>query len=312
MKKAIISGPTGEVGLALVDELLKNDIEVYTVIRPKSSRAKRLPKHDNLHIIEEDLYDFSKLKKEIPCKCDAFYHLAWDYSRDHNNVEMQFKNIGYTLDAVKAAKEIGCDVFIGAGSQAEYGSVSGTITPSTPTNPTIGYGMAKVAAGQMSRLLAKQLGIKHIWPRIISIYGPGDAETTMIISTIRTLLRGEVPSLTKGEQQWDFLYSKDCAVALRLLGEHGKDGEIYCIGNGKTDSLCHYIEQLRDEINPTLALGIGDLPYRENQVMKLDIDVSNLVRDTGFSPQYTFKEGIRETIEWCKNNTPVLKPEERR
>lgn len=164
----------------------------------------------------------------------------------------------------------------------------------------------------MSRLLASQLGIKHIWPRIISIYGPGDAESTMIISTIRALLNGEVPSLTKGEQQWDFLYSKDCAVALRLLGEYGKDGEIYCIGRGETDSLCHYIEQLRDEIDPSLKLGIGDLPYRENQVMKLDVDISNLVRDTGFSPKFTFKEGIRETIEWCKNNTPVFKPEEKR
>ena len=311
MKKVVVTGPTGEVGLALVEELLKNDIEVYAVVRPNSQRANRLGNDKNLHIVENNLDELDKLKDKIHEKCDVFYHLAWDLSRDHNNVEKQYKNVGYTLDAVKAAKSIGCEAFIGAGSQAEYGPISGVISPDTPTNPKLGYGMAKVAAGQMSRLLAYQLGIRHIWPRIISIYGPGDAESTMIISTIRALLEGNEPALTKGEQQWDFLYSKDCAVALRLLGERGKDGEIYCIGNGKTDSLKHYIEQIRDAIDPALKLGFGMVPYRENQVMRLDVDISNLVNDTGFAPTYSFDEGIRETIQWCKDNAPILKPEER-
>ncbi len=310
MKSVIITGPTGEVGLALINELLEHDIKVAAVIRPGSSRADRLPKNKNLTIVENELDQLCELKNKISEKYDAFYHLAWDFSRDHDNVEKQYKNVGYTLDAVKAAHDIGCEVFIGAGSQAEYGVVHGTITPKTPTFPVMAYGMAKLCAGQLSRKLASQLGMKHIWPRIISVYGPGDAESTMIISVIRTLLNGDKPSLTKGEQMWDFLYAKDCAKAMRLIGEKGHDGSVYCIGRGETRPLSEYMKTIRDEIDPKLELGIGDIPYRENQVMELNVDISALVNDTGFSPDYDFRVGIRETIDWCKGNKQILKQEE--
>lgn len=311
MNSVIITGPTGEVGLSLVDELLKNNIEIYAIVRPNSKRVSRLPRNPKLHIIENNLDDLGRLNNIIHVKCDVFYHLGWDFSRAHNDIEKQYKNIAYSLDALKVAKELGCTTFVGAGSQAEYGVVNGIISPDTPVHPQTAYGMAKLAAGQMTRLLAHQLGIKHIWPRIISIYGPGDAESTMIISTIRKLLNGEKPSLTLGEQQWDFLYSKDCARAMRLIAENGKDGAVYCIGQGKMQPLKSYMEALRDQINPNLELGLGEIPYKDNQVMKLDIDTSSLFEDTGFTPAYTFEEGIRETIDWCINNPPVLKPEER-
>ncbi len=310
MKRVVITGPTGEVGLSLVDELIRNNIEVVVVVRPGSTRASRLPKSEKMVIIENALESILELPKLIEGRCDAFFHLAWEFSRDHDNVDKQYKNIGYTLDAVRAAKEIGCEVFIGAGSQAEYGIVEGVITPDAKCNPVIAYGMAKLCAGQMSRKLAAQLGLKHIWPRIISVYGPGDAESAMIPSVIRTLLRGDKPSLTKGEQLWDFLYSRDCAKALRLIAEKGKDSSVYCIGRGETRPLKEYIELLRDEINPDLSLGIGDIPYSINQVMKLDVDISALVSDTGFCPEYSFRDGIRETIEWYRNNNSVLKQEE--
>lgn len=311
MNNVVVTGPTGEVGLALVNELLSHDIDVYTVIRPNSKRAGRLPNSSNMHIVECNLNDLKSLPEKINVKCDTFFHLAWDFSRDHDNVEKQYKNIGYNLDAVIAAKGLDCTTFVGAGSQAEYGPVNGVISPCTPTNPQMAYGMAKLAAGQMTRLLAQQLGIKHIWPRIISIYGPGDAESTMIISTIRKLLNGEKPSLTLGEQQWDFLYAKDCAKAMRLIAEKGKDGSVYCIGKGETLPLRIYIEEIRNQINPDMPLGLGEIPYSKNQVMKLDIDISALVEDTGFKPAYSFKDGIKETIDWCKKNPPIFKPEER-
>ena len=76
-----------------------------------------------------------------------------------------------------------------------------------------------------------------IWTRILSIYGPYDGENTMVMSTIYKLLNSEKPSCTKGEQMWDFLYSKDAALAMRLLGEKGTDGRTYCIGSGKSKTV---------------------------------------------------------------------------
>ena len=56
------------------------------------------------------------------------------------------------MDAVNLAHRLGCEFFIGAGSQAEYGRVEGKLNAQVPTNPENGYGMAKLCAGQMSRV----------------------------------------------------------------------------------------------------------------------------------------------------------------
>jgi len=105
-----------------------------------------------------------------------------------------------------------------------------------------------------------------------------------------------------GEQIWDYLYSKDAANALYLLGLLGIGGRTYCLGSGIGVPLRKYIETIRDEINPGHAIGFGDIPYNEKQVMYLKADIESLQKDTGFFPEYSFDRGIRETIRWYKEN----------
>ncbi len=302
MKRAVITGPTGAIGIALINELVANNIEVYAVCRPGSKRIARIPEDEKVTIIECSLSDIEKLPLLIERKTDVFYHFAWDgtFGESRNDMELQNNNVKYTLQAVRVAKELGCTKFVGAGSQAEYGRVEGVLRPDTPAFPENGYGIAKLCAGQMTRILCGQLGIEHVWTRILSIYGPYDGENTMIMSTISKLLNGGKPALTKGEQMWDYLYSGDVAKAFRLIGEKGKDGETYCLGSGKARPLKEYVEILRDSIDSTLPLGIGERPYGDKQVMYLCADIENLTRDTGFVPDTDFVEGIIKTIEFVR------------
>jgi nucleoside-diphosphate-sugar epimerase len=45
---------------------------------------------------------------------------------------------------------------------------------------------------------------------------------------------------------------------------------------------------------------IGALPYRDKQVMYLCADIEDFTKDTGFVPEVSFEEGIKKTVEWCK------------
>ena len=108
--------------------------------------------------------------------------------------------------------------------------------------------------------------------------------------------------MTKGEQQWDYLYAKDAGLALYLLGERGVCGKTYCIGSGQTRLLKDYITVIRDHIDINLPIGIGERPYAEKQVMYLCADITELEKDTGFVPQYNFECGIAETIDWVREN----------
>lgn len=293
------------IGTALINECIKKGIEVYAVLRASSGKKMRLPESEKLHMVDCSLEELETLPQKIMEKCDTFYHIAWGNTGENRNssTELQSRNIVYTLAAVKAAYALGCRRFIGAGSQAEYGPMDvDKISPDSPVNPTTPYGTAKLASGQLARMLCKELGMECIWPRIFSVYGIYEKETTMVASGLRKMLAGEKTSFTPALQRWDYLFSADAGRAYYLIGEKGKDGAVYCVGSGKAAPLKDYIE-IMAELTGAEETGIGARPYPAGAVMNLCADISSLTADTGFVPEYTFREGIRETITWLKTGS---------
>lgn len=303
MRRIVVTGATSMIGTALIEECVKNNIEVYAVVRKSSGRQDRLPDSSLVHLIDSSLETLDQLPELIPETCDTFYHIAWGNTGENRNrsTELQSRNISCTLEAVRAAQALGCRRFIGAGSQAEYGPMEvDKISPDSPVNPTTPYGASKLASGHLARMLCRELGMECIWPRIFSVYGIYEKETTMIASGLRKMLRGEPTEFTPAMQRWDYLYSKDAGRAYYLIGEKGRDGAVYCVGSGQARPLRDYILKMA-ELTGAADPGIGAKPYPSGAVMNLCADTESLQRDTGFEPQYTFEEGIRETIAWLKS-----------
>ena len=290
MKKAIVTGATGAVGTALVNKLISENVETLVLVR-KGGRVNKIPQNPLVKIAYcslDEMADFQNTDNE---KYDVMFHLAWagPYGKDRNDMFLQTDNIKNELEAVKLAKRFGCETFVGAGSQAENGRLKDgeKVSPASPTNQDNGYGIAKLAAGKMSRIL--------------SAYGPGDGAHTMVMSTIIKFLNGEDCDFTPGEQKWDFLYNGDIANAFYLAAEKGKNGAIYTLGSGKTKSLKDYITTIRDIACPSAKCNFGAVDYFPNQVMYLCADVEDLKRDTGFEPKIDFETGIKNTVEWYKS-----------
>lgn len=294
MKRVIISGATGAIGTALINELTANGVEVLVLCREGSQRNARIP--DSPLVTKKfcSLAQLSALENDTGKEYDVFYHLAWEGTTGsaRNDMRLQNRNVSYAIDAVDAAKRFGCHTFIGAGSQAEYGRSSEKLRPDTPAFPENGYGMAKLCAGQMTRTHAHMLGMRHIWVRVLSVYGPNDGAQSMVMATIAKLKAGETPQLTKGEQIWDYLFSEDAARAFSLLGDRGSDGKVYVLGSGEPRPLAEYIKDIRDVVSPGAEPAFGAVPYAEKQVMYLCADIDELTRDTGWKPLCRFKEGI--------------------
>lgn len=308
MTRAVVTGATGAVGTALIQELINNNVEVLVFCREESKRNIRIQKSKLVTKCFCSLSQLTLMQNNTGKNYDVFYHFAWEGTTGaaRNNLYLQNQNVRYALDAVEVAQRFGCHTFIGAGSQAEYGRVEGVLKPDTPTFPETGYGIAKLCAGQMTRERAHQLGMKHIWTRILSIYGPNDGTQSMVMSTIHKLQNGEIPRFTKGEQMWDYLYSGDAARAFRLLGEKGKDGSIYVLGSGQAKPLATYIKDIRDVVAPGALIKLGALPYGEKQVMHLEADIEELIIDLNWTPQMLFKKGIEKIVEEKDNECSIL------
>lgn len=308
MKRAVITGATGMLAVATANRLLAEGYEVVCVARPSSSRLSNIPQDDKVTVVELDMARITELPQVLKASgiegADLFFHFAWDgtHGDSRNDMDIQIVNIKSAVEAVRTAAALGCSSFLGAGSQAEYGRVpDGTaLTPDLPCRPENGYGMAKFCAGQMTRVEAEKLNIKHVWVRILSTYGPYDGAHTMVMSAVAGMAEGKVIPFTKGEQMWDYLYSADAAEAFFLAATKGKPSAVYTIGSGRVMQLADYIREIRDIVAPGLELGIGQREYYPGQVMYLAADITNLTEDTGFVPKYTFSEGIKETYEWYR------------
>lgn len=294
--KIVVTGATGMIAAALIQYSLRKGDEVIAVARRASARLSSIPA--GVTVLYADLKDYASFTPKE--KADVFFHLAWDKTSvaGRDDAATQERNIAYTLDAVALAKRMGCTAFVGAGSQAEYGAApyGRRLTPETPCNPQSGYGIAKFAAGRLSALACGQVGMRQSWARILSVYGRGDAPTTLISYLISAFRRGETPALTKCEQVWDYLYAEDCAAALYAIGRAGKHQKAYPVGSGAPRLLSEYVAAVREAVEPAAQIAFGAKDYYPHQPMYLVADISELTKDTGFIPQYTFEEGIALTV----------------
>jgi len=299
--RVAITGATSMTGIALTKLALEEGHEVIAIVRSGSSGVKDLPSSKKIKIRECDISDYGSIAGAD--KCNIFFHLAWNKTAagGRDDMDVQLKNLEYTLDAVRLAKSWGASAFVGVGSQAEYGLLNERAGSDTPTNPTSGYGIAKYSAGKMSAILCKQMGMKCCWARIFSSYGEYDRDYTLIMYLIRTLLSGNSPELTKCEQIWDYVYTGDVARALLAMGLHGKDGSTYPIGSGECRPLKEYVTEIRESIDPKIELRFGVKEYYPHQQMFLCADIDELTKDTGFVPKYTFREGIARTVSFVRD-----------
>lgn len=293
MKKILLTGATGMIGSAIIQEALKHEYDITCLVRKDSLRIANIPKNERVHIIDSNLSDYKTLK--LTGKYDIFMHLAWNKTTvgGRDDVDSQLKNIEYTIDAVKLAKRCGCSVFIGAGSQAEYGVQTVPLSPNLSVNPESGYGIAKYTAGKFAGMLCKQFGIHFNWLRILSVYGKNDGKNTLISYVIRELKDGRSPELTKCEQTWDYLNCNDAAKAFLAVAEKGVDGKTYPLGSGKGRKLSEYLEEIRSVINPSVQLSFGKKEYYPHQPMYLVADMREFEKDTGWKAEIEFEKGIK-------------------
>ena len=104
------------------------------------------------------------------------------------------------------------------------------------------------------------------------------------------------------EQKWDYVYIDDVIDALLAIGRKGKNGKVYAIGHGDNWPLSNYIRIIHELIDPSLPLGIGDIPYDCKKLPSSCVDLSEITIDTGFIPRVPFEVGIKKVINKLKED----------
>lgn len=297
MRKVIITGANGFIGSNVVKELLKHNITVIALDRDGCNN--NIP--DGVRFIPLDLDHISDLEDLILDRdIDTFYHFAWAGSagKDRADVNLQLMNAAWTIECVKLAKNIGCKRFVGAGSIMEQETISATFTQESQPGTGYIYGGGKLIAHCMSKSIAADLGIEHVWAIITNAYGEGEKSPRFVNTTIRKIINGEPLMFTAATQNYDFVHVLDVAKAFYLIGEKGIPFKEYVIGSSNARPLKEFILELKESLAPDRELVFGDIPFTGVDLPRSKFDCTTTEKDTGFKATISFGEGVKRTMDW--------------
>ena len=261
--KFVITGASGFLGVDICKELLSQGHQINAVCRKESKGLDNLPKDERLSIVWADLNHLNDIASQVN-HADVFIHLAWQgtVSGGRFNPDLQAENIQNAFTAMHVAKQIGCKLFVDAGSQAEYGTVTENITEETPCNPFSDYGKAKLKVWNDGKVLCQELGLRYIHLRIFSVYGENDHPYTLVMSLIQKMLRNEPMDLSPCTQNWNYIYSEDAARLIASLCSYAINksdfvSEVYNIASDDTRLLKEFVERMKELTHSTSTLNYG-------------------------------------------------------
>lgn len=294
MYRVIVWGASGFLGKNLV-KALKENYYVYAIVKKNSRIPHEWNQYKNLTILTQE--DVQSIEK-----ADIMFFLAWSGTsgEERKNIELQFASIKVACEAVQIAARLRCFKFVYAGSIMEYEAIEYLGKKDMIPNKNYVYSISKLLADYYVKILANDLKIEYCNALISNIYGPGEKSKRFIITMCDRLLKNQKIELTSGMQLYDFIYIDDAMSALKLIGEKGKNNEIYYIGNKTQKTLKEYILSMQKVIGSSAELVFGAIDFSGISLTYQEFNTSALYDDLGFQCMVDFEDGIQKTIEWLK------------
>jgi len=314
MKNVLITGGAGFIGSNFVKWMLKKYPD-YTIINlDKLTYAGNL---ENLEDIEDNSqYRFEKGDVcDIPSvdrifekySIDAIVHFAAESHVDRSILsasEFVRTNVLGTQVLLDVAKKYSIEKFLHVSTDEVYGSLgeSGKFTEKTMLHPNSPYSASKTSSDLFVLAYQHTFNIPVVVTRCSNNYGPYQFPEKLIPLMIINALNGKpLPVYGKGANVRDWLHVIDHCSALDTVLHDGVVGEIYNIGGNNEWKNIDIVKLILKTIGKPESL-ITFVKDRPGHDLRYAIDATKIKNELGWSPSYTFENGIVETIDWYLDN----------
>ena len=319
-KNILVTGGKGFIGSHLADKLIQfgADITILDSDRECSgSNDHNIEniKHD-VEFISGDVVDIEDVEKAMRDK-DAVFHTAAQVSRvksQENPVEDTKTNCEGTLNILEAAKALPKDPrVVFTSSRAVYGSPDKIPVPETaPINPVDIYAANKAAAESYCKIYNSMGDVSCTIARLTNVFGPRAQISNTNYGVLNLFVRyavqnEEVTVYKPGTMKRDVIYVKDVVSGLLTLGSSPEtEGEIFNLGSGEVYS----IKEIAEEIVGTAESGQVVMTGWPSEWEKMEVgnfasDNSKITEVTGWTPSYTFQQGLKETVSFYQDNIDI-------
>ena len=310
-KQVLITGADGFIGSHLTEMLLAEDYKVRALSYYNSFNYWGWLdeiKHPNLEVVTGDVRD-SHFCKHITKDIDVIFHLAaliaipYSYIAPDSYVDTNVKG---TLNICQAAKENGVKKVIVTSTSEVYGTAQYVpIDEKHPKQPQSPYSASKIGADMMAMSFFNAFELPVIIARPFNTYGPRQSARAIIPTIITQIANGKTEiKLGDLTPTRDFNFVKDiCRGFIVLANCDSAIGEEVNISSNYEISMRDTLELIAKIMNSDVKF-VEDtqrIRPKNSEVFRLWGDNTKINNLTGFTPQYSIKQGLTETIEWFLN-----------
>jgi NAD dependent epimerase/dehydratase len=315
-RKVIVTGADGFIGSHLVEALVAEGAQVTALSLYNSFDSfgwlDDLPEETQacLTRIRVDVRDAGLMRRVLKGQ-EIVFHLAaliavpYSYVAPRSFVET---NIIGTLNVLEAAREHGVGRVLHTSSSEVYGSaLTLPISEQHPLQGQSPYSASKIGADMLAESFARSFDMPVVILRPFNAYGPRQSERAIIPTLVRQLLHPSCPVLKVGDTTTarDFTFVSDTVGAFMAAGSSAtvKFGIPYNAGSGKMITVADLIKVLVDVVGTHKHLSREQERMRpaNSEVRALEADSRRLLKDTGWMPRSTLRQGLARTVDWWRD-----------
>jgi GDPmannose 4,6-dehydratase len=314
MKKALITGITGQDGSYLSELLLEKGYEVHGIVRrvaiehPQARMWRIRHLLDRIKVHSASMESYASIFDIISTvKPDECYHLAaqsfvsYSFEDEFSTINTNLNGTHYVLSAIKRQAPQ-CRFYFAASSEM-FGNVAETPqNENTPFRPRSPYGISKMAGFELTRNYREAYGLFALSGILFNHESPrrgGEFVTRKITSSAARIKLGMDREIRLGnlDAKRDWGHARDYVRAMWLMLQQ-EEPEDYVIATGRSHTVRDFLEgAFKDvDLDSNDFLVIDDSLYRPSEVNLLEGDFSKARKKLGWEPAISFQDLVKEMV----------------
>ncbi len=311
--KLLVTGGAGFIGSNFIRHVLALGQRYSIVNFDKLTYAGNLANLESVaadpryQFIKGDICDTAALEAAMP-GCDAIVHFAAESHVDRSIYEPAASietNVKGTFILLQVARQLNIARFVHISTDEVYGDMEpgAFADENSPLQPSSPYSSSKAGSDLLVRSYVRTYGFPAIITRSSNNYGPFQFPEKFLPLMITNALDDKpLPIYGDGKQQRDWLHVEDnCRGVLAVL-ERGRIGEVYNLGGVDIEENLSMAQRLLRVMGKpeTLVNYVKDRPGHDRRYA---LKCGKMERELGWRPSIPLDEGLRQTIDWYRNNT---------
>jgi dTDP-glucose 4,6-dehydratase len=314
--KILVTGGAGFIGSNFICHLLGTSSKCAVISYDKLTYAGNLANlesvanHPNYRFIKGDICDAAAVEAAMR-GCDAVVHFAAESHVDRSIYEpapVIQTNVTGTFVLLEMARKLGVSRFVHVSTDEVYGDLlPGAFADETfPLQPSSPYSASKAGADLLVRSYVRTYGFPAIITRSSNNYGPCQFPEKFVPLMIMNAFHDKpLPIYGDGRQQRDWLHVEDNCRGILAVLERGTVGEIYNIGGRDLEANLSMVQRLLRLMQKTESL-LTYVQDRPGHDRRYALNCRKIESELGWRPAISLDDGLRQTIDWYKNNKEWL------